>query len=75
MIFIVELKRRVANASMFGIIIDNFCYRKKPCLVILFEIDKGSKINFHYTILPFGLIVHLWVEGAEESLLNVKEII
>ena len=38
------------------------------------EVDKSLKVDFHCTILPFNLVVHLWVEGDKESLLNVKEI-
>ena len=74
MISAVELERRMASASIFGIIIGKFRHRKKPCLVILFKIDKNLKVDFYYTILPFGLTVHLWVEGSGESLLNAKEI-
>ena len=74
MIFAVELEKRMAGTSIFGIIISKFRYKKKPCPVILFEIDKGSKVGFHCTILLFGLTVCLWVEGGEESPLNAKKI-
>ena len=69
-----KFEKRVVGASILGIIISKFNYRKKPCLVILFEIDKNSKVGFHYTILPFGLTVHLWIEGGRESLLDAKKI-
>ena len=59
MIFAVEFKRRVASASILGIIIGKFYHKKKPYPVILFEIDKDSKIGFYFIILPFGLTVCL----------------
>ena len=57
MIFAVKLKKYVVNASIFNIIIGKFYYKKKLCPVILFKINKNSKISFHYIILPFGLII------------------
>ena len=59
MISAFELKRHVTDTSIFGIIIDKFRHKKKLYSVILFEIDKNSKIDFYYIILLFGLIVHL----------------
>ena len=58
-IFAVELKRRVADASIYGIIVGKLCHKKKPCLVILFKIVKYLKVGFYCTILLFGLIVCL----------------
>ena len=74
MIFAIEFKKHIASASIFGIMIDKFRYKKKLCLVILFKIDKSSKVDFYYTILPFSLTVYLWVEGGGEPLLDAKEI-
>ena len=59
MISAIELEKRVTSASIFGIIIDKFRYRKKPCPVILYEINKSSKIGFYYTILSFNLTIRL----------------
>ena len=59
MIFAVKLKRRMTSASILSIMIGKFCYRKKPYLVILFEIDKSLKINFYHTVLLFSLTIHL----------------
>ena len=74
MISAVEFKRHIAGASILGIIIGKFCYKKKPCLIILLKVDKNSEVGFHYAILPFGLIVYLWIEGDREPLLDAKEI-
>ena len=71
MISTIELKRCVTSAGILGIIISKLCYKKKLCSIILFEVDKGLKIGFHYAILPFSLAVCLQVEGGGESLLNV----
>ena len=74
MISAIKLKKCVAGAGILGVIISKLRHEKKPCPIILFEVDKSSKIGFNYTILPFGLTVRLWVKGGGESLLDVKEI-
>ena len=55
----VELKRRIANTSILGIIIGKFCHEKKPCRIILLEVDKNLEIGFYCAILLFGLTVRL----------------
>ena len=75
MIFSIKFKKYVASDSIFVIIISKFCYKKKTCLVILFNIDQNLKIDFHYIILPFGLTVYLWVKSSRKSLLKAKEIL
>ena len=65
----------MAGASILGIIIGKFHYKKKPYQVILFEIDKSLKISFYYIILLFGLTICLWVESGGEFLLDAQEII
>lgn len=47
----IEFKRSIANIGVLRIIISKFGYWQKLYLVILFIIDKDSKINLHYTIL------------------------
>ena len=59
MIFAVEFKRHIADANIFKIIIGKFYYKKKPWPIILFEINKSSKIGFYCIILPFSLTVCL----------------
>ena len=58
-IIIVEFKKHIANANIFGIIIGKFYYKKKPYLIILLEINKNSKLGFYYTILFFSLTISL----------------
>ena len=59
MIFIIELERCVAGASILSIIVGKLRYGKKLCPIILLKIDKDSEINFHHTILLFSLAIHL----------------
>ena len=59
MVSAIEFKRHVANASILGIIVGEFCYEKKLYLVILFEVNKNLKVGFYYTILFFGLTICL----------------
>ena len=74
MISAVELKRHIASASIFDIIIGKFHYKKKPYPVILFKMKKSTKVGFYGTILPLDQTVCLWVEGDKKSSLDIKEI-
>ena len=71
MISVIKLEKRMVDTSIFSIIVGKLCYGKKPCPIILLKVDKSLEINFYYTILPFSLIICLWVEGGRKSLLNV----
>ena len=70
MIFVIELKRRMTGADILGIIISKLHHKKKPCPIILFEIDKNPKVGFYCAILPLSLAVCLQVESVGESLLD-----
>ena len=59
MIFVIKLKKYMNNIYIFDIIINKLNYKKKLYLVILLKFDKSLKISFHYTILPFSLVVYL----------------
>ena len=59
MISVVQLKKCMASADILGIIIGKLRYWKKLCPIILLEVDKGLEVDFHCTILPFSLDVHL----------------
>ena len=74
MILVIGLKKYVANASIFGIVISKLHYRKKLCLVILFKVKKNLKVDFYYTILPLSLTVCLQIESNGKFLLDIKEI-
>ena len=64
----------MAGAGILGIIVDKLRHEKKPCSIILLEVDKSSEVGFHCAILPFGLTVRLYVEGNGESPSYAKEI-
>ena len=64
MIFVIELKKCMANASIFYIIMGKFCYWEKSCSVILFKVNKNSKVDFYHTILPLGLAIYLKIEDS-----------
>ena len=74
MISTIELKKYVASAGILGIDIDKLYYEKKLYPIILLEVDKGLEIGFYYIILPFDLVVCLWVKENGKFPLNVKEI-
>ena len=74
MISTIELESCVAGASILGIVIGKLRHGKKPCLIILLEVDKGLEVGFHCTILPLSLAIRLRVEGGGKSLLDTKEI-
>ena len=66
----VQLKKGMAGASVFSIIISEFSHWEKPSLVVLFVVDKSPEIGFHCTILPFCLPVRLGMKGGKESSLH-----
>ena len=74
MIFVIELKRFMANAGILGIVIGKFYYKKMSCSIILLRVDKGLEVNFYCTILLLSLAVCLRVEGGKEFSLDAEEI-
>ena len=59
MISAIKLKKYIASAGIFGIIITKLCHGKKPYPIILLKINKGLEIGFYYAILLFGLTICL----------------
>ena len=47
------------GAGIIGIIVKKRRYKKKLCLIILFEVDKRLEISFYSTFLPLNLVVCL----------------
>ena len=74
MISAIELEKYITSADIFDIVIGKLHYGKKPCLIILFKVDKSLEIDFHRTILPLSLAIRLQVKGGRESPLDVEEI-
>ena len=70
MISIVKLKRCMVNVSIFDVIINELCHKKKLCLIILFKVDKESKASFYCTILSLTPAICLWIKDDGESLLD-----
>ena len=66
----VQLKRCIADAGIFRIIIGKFSHWNESCPVILLKVDKGLEVGFHRAVLPLGLVVSLKVEGGKKSLFN-----
>ena len=64
MIAVVQLKRRMTSAGIFGIVVRKFSHWQQYCPVILLEIDKGSKIGLHGTVLLLGLAVSLRIKDS-----------
>ena len=74
MISAIELEKYVAGAGIFDIVVSKLHYKKKPCPIILLEVDKDSEIGFYYTILSLSLAIRLRVESGRESPLDAEEI-
>ena len=64
----------MAGVGILGIVKGKLRHEKKPCPIILLKVDKNSEIDFYYTILPFCLTVHLWVEDGGKSSCDTKDI-
>ena len=63
MISVVELKRREASASIFGVIVGKLSHWLELYRIILFEMDKTSEVGFYRTILSLSLAIRLRIEG------------
>ena len=74
MISVIELKKCVAGAGIFGIVVGKLHHGKKSYSIILLEVDKNLEVGFHRTILPFNLAVRLRIEGGGEFPLDAEEI-
>ena len=61
-IFVIKLEKYIANMIIFDIIINKLPYKKELYLIILFDINKDSKIDFHYTIPFLNLTIYLKIE-------------
>ena len=64
----------MASADIFGVIVSELRYKKKPCPIIPFEVNKSLEVGFYCIILPFSLAIRLRVEDGGEFSLNVEEI-
>ncbi len=65
----------MTDAGIFCIIVSKFSYKNGSGPIILFVIDKSSKIGLYCIVLPFCLAISLRVEPGEELLLDLKEVI
>ena len=70
MVSAVELERRVSRASIFCVIISESRHGQEPCLVILFVINEGFKVNFYCAILLLSLAVSLRLKSHSELLFD-----
>ena len=70
----VQLERRMAGASILGVIVCKLRDWQKPCSVILFLIHESTEVCFHRAVLLFCLPIYLRVERGGESLLDAEEV-
>ena len=64
----------MTNTSIFCIIVNEFSYKKKLGLIVLFVMNKNSEIDLYCAIWPLGLVINLRIESSRKSLLDLKEI-
>ena len=74
MIYIINFKKLVVNIAILYIIVGKLYYKKKQYLIILFKVNKGSKIGFYYIILPFCPFNYFQVNDKKKFLCNIKKI-
>ena len=65
----------MASACILGVIISKLGYWQELCLIILLEIDKCLEVDFHCTILIFGLAVSLKMKESGKAAFDPEEII
>ena len=59
-----QLKKNVANACILDIVINKFSYRQELSIVILFEVDKYTKIGLYNTVLLLYLAINLKIKSS-----------
>ena len=74
MIAAVQLKRYMAGAQVFRVVVSKLGYRYEPGPVILFEVHRNSVVRFYCTALSLSLTVNLKVESGEKSLFYAEEV-
>ena len=74
MISTIEFEKCVADVGILDIVVSELCYEKKPCPIILLEVDKRLEVGFHCIIMPLSLTVRLQLESGKESPLDAEEI-
>lgn len=65
----------MTNTVIFCIVIYKLSYLEEPDLIILFEIDKSSKVSFHRIIYKSDLEVSFRIERGKKLLHASKKII
>ena len=65
----------MVNVNIFDIDINKLCFKKNLCLIILFKINKGLKINLNQTIYFLSLVIYLYIKNDEKFWLDTKKII
>lgn len=70
MIFTIKFKKCMTDTSIFSIIIPKLSYWKKFSPIVLFKVDKNSKIGCHNTILSYYLAMGLRIKSSGKSSLN-----
>lgn len=74
LVAIVEFRRCVTGARIFGIVVSELGYRQEPCPVVLLEIHKSSKISLYAAVLLFAMAISLWVEGNGKPSFDPQEV-
>ena len=64
----------MAGARILGVVIHKLSHWQELCPIILLEVDEGSKIGLHSTVLLFCLPVFLRVEGSGKLPLNAEKV-
>ena len=64
----------MANIYILGVVVSKLGYRQEPYLIILFKIDKGSRIGLYDAVLLLRLTVYLRMERSEKPLLNAEKV-
>lgn len=63
------------GASIFDIIIHKYNYCHKSSLIILFTINKGSKLGLYRAVLPLYPTVCLRIKSGKEAVLDFDKVI
>ena len=74
MIAAIQLKQVIAGVYFLNIVIYKLSYWQKFKLILLFKINKNSKVSLYNTVLSFYLAINLMIKNSCKFLFNTKKV-
>ena len=70
-----KVERHIPRTNIFFVIISELRHGQEPRPVVLFVVNKGSKVNFYHADLPLSLAVGLEMESSQKHSFDAQEVV